>query len=256
MAHFGKCLRCNHELHTGIISGDIRSGGLAICTHCGWYESKAQEKANIKTENRAIVAMAITAVAVLALTAHMISWGGYAFSSPLLKIGQWTRTLGTQGYIELSEACLNLGKINCAKQALIDNYQQNRDLESLARLANIQVRNQETQSAMVTYAAYFNANGQNGEAALSYGQLLEQAGQDSEALRMMEQAISLRPDTLPITATGAIVRILMKEGRYAEAQDRLMRFHASAENAKGYLNTELSQIQQAIKLYGSSPRRG
>ncbi len=57
---------------------------------------------------------------------------------------------------------------------------------------------------------------------------------------------------LPIAATGAIVRILMKQGQYTEARTRITEFHKSADNAKGYLNTELTQIEQAIKLYGRS----
>lgn len=252
MAHFAHCPRCNHDLHTGIISGNIQAGGLAICSHCGWFESKAQARARIKTENQTIVAMVTTTVAILLLTAHMLSWGAHAFSVPLLKVGQLTGTLGASGYNDLAQMCLDLGKLPCAKQAYIENFRKNRDLESLAKLARVQVRNQETQNAITTFAAYVNAGGRNGEAALLYGQLLEQAGQDAEALRMMELSIVSRPDSLPIAATGAIVRILMKQGRYEEAKERLVRFHESAGNAKGYLNTELSQIEQAIKLYRTS----
>lgn len=231
------------------MSGNIQAGGLAVCSHCGWYESKAQAHATIKIENQTILAMAITSVSILLLTAHMLSWGAHAFSVPFLKVGNWTGMLGTSGYNELAQMCLDLGKIPCAKNAYIENFRQNRELESLAKLARLQVRNQETQNALTTFAAYINAGGKNGEAALLYGQLLEQAGQDAEALRMMELSIASRPDSLPIAATGAIVRILMKQGRYEDARDRLLRFHDSAGNAKGYLNTELSQIEQAIKLY-------
>lgn len=249
MAHYSQCPRCNHSLHTGIISGNIQAGGLAVCTHCGWYESQAQARARIKSENQTIVAMVTTTITILALTAHMLSWGAHAFSIPALKVGQWTGMLSKQGYNELAQVCADLGKLACARDAYVENFRGNRDIEALAKLARLQLRNQETQTAMSTFATYINAGGRSGEAALLYGQLLEQAGQDGEALRMMELSIESRPEQLPIAATGAIVRILMKQGRYEEARARLTRFHGSAGNAKGYLNTELSQIEQAIKLY-------
>jgi hypothetical protein len=254
MAHYSQCPRCNSNLHTGIMSGNIQAGGLTVCTRCGWYESKAQAKARIKSENQTIVAMITTTVAILLVTAHMLSWGAHAFSVPALKVGQWTGMLVKGGYDELAQMCADLGKLVCARDAYIENFRKNRDIEALAKLARLQLRNQETQTAMSTFATYIDAGGKNGEAALLYGQLLEQAGQDSEALRLMELSIEARPDQLPIAATGAIVRILMKQGRYEEARERLTRFHGSAGNAKGYLNTELSQIEQAIKLYRPGSR--
>ncbi len=254
MAHYSHCPRCNHDLHTGLISGNLQAGGLAVCTYCGWYESKAQARARIKSENQSIVAMVTATVSILLLTAHMLSWGAHAFSVPALKVGQWTGMLSKGGYDELAQMCTDLGKLTCARDAYIENFRKNRDLEALAKLARLQLRNQESQSAMSTFATYINAGGKNGEAALLYGQLLEQSGQDGEALRLMELSIESRPDQLPIAATGSIVRILMKQGRYEEARERLTRFHGSAGNAKGYLNTELSQIEQAIKLYRPGSR--
>ncbi|MDX9730873.1 MAG: hypothetical protein RBT63_03790 [Bdellovibrionales bacterium] len=268
MAYFGACPRCNNQLHTGIISGNIKAGGLAVCSGCGWYESHSQAKARIKTENQAIGLMAAVTVTILALSAHMLTWGTHSMTVPFLKVGQWTGMLSTQGYHQLASICTDLGKLPCATGAYIENFRKNGDNESLQKLARLQLRAQDTQGAMTTFSAYFKNVDTlrasrpgviaNGDAALLYGQLLEQNGQDSEAMRMFELSIAARSESLPIAATGAIVRIMMKQGRYEEARERLVQFHESAGNAKGYLNTELSQIEQAIKLYKdqSKSKRG
>lgn len=254
MAYFSTCPRCNSQLHTNVMSGNIQAGGLAVCTKCGWFESQSQAQARIKAENKTIGTMIGFAVGILLVSAHMLSWGGYAFSIPGLKIGQWTGMLSSQGYDELAQACVDLGKFACARTAMIENFQTHRTPEPLAKLARLQSRNQETQAAMVTFWSYFKSGGKDGEAAVLYGQLLEQAGQDAEALKMLELSIASRPESLPIAATGAIVRIMMKQGRYEEARERIKLFHESAGNAKGYLNTELAQIEQAIKLYRPSSK--
>jgi tetratricopeptide (TPR) repeat protein len=236
------------------MSGNIHSGGLAVCSKCGWFESQSQAKARIKAENQTITIMIAFAVSLLLVSAHMVSWGGHAFSIPGLKIAQWTGLLSAGGYEELAQDCIDLNKYSCARTAYIESFQINRSPEPLAKLARLQVRMQETQAGMATFGTYFKNGGKDGEAALLYGQLLEQAGQDAEAEKMLELSIASRSNMLPIAATGAIVRIMMKQGRYDEARTRIETFQASAGNAKGYLNTELAQIEQAIKMYKPSAK--
>lgn len=254
MAHFGNCPRCNSQLHTNVMSGNIKAGGLAVCSKCGWYESQAQAELRKKSENETITIMVTFAVSLLLVSAHMLSWGAHAFSVPLLKVGQWTGTLSTRGYDELAQDCIDLGKYECARTAMIENFQSHRTPEPLAKLARLQVRLQQTPQAMVTFASYFKNGGKDGDSALLYGQMLEQGGQDAEALKMLEASIVARGTQLPIAATGAIVRIMMKQGRYDDARERIEQFQASAGNAKGYLNTELAQIEAAIKAYGRHPK--
>ncbi|CAN5628514.1 hypothetical protein BH10BDE1_BH10BDE1_10010 [soil metagenome] len=254
MALFGNCPRCNSELHKNVMSGNIHAGGLAVCTKCGWFESHAQSQARVKAENQTITLMITFSLSLLLVAAHLVSWGGHAFTIPGLKVAQWTGMLSARGYDELAQDCIDLGKYACARTAFIENFQVNRTPEPLAKLARLQVRMQETQPAMATFGSYFKNGGKDGEAALLYGQLLEQAGQDADAEKMLELSIAARSTMLPIAATGAIVRIMMKQGRYDEARTRIETFQGSAGNAKGYLNTELAQIEQAIKMYRPSAK--
>lgn len=247
MSLFGSCPRCASGLHKGL-------GGFSVCSQCGWNESPNQGSARVKAENQAIKAMAITAVSLLLVMAHMLNWGAHAFSIPFLKVGQWTSLLSPQGYDELAQAYIDQGKYPGARTAYIDSFRTHRSAEPLAKLARLQVRLQDTQAAMATFQAYFQNGGKDGEAALLYGQLLEQGGQDNEAIKLFELSITLRPDQLPIAATGALVRIFMKQGRYIEAHEKLTAFQASAGNAKGYLNTELGQVEQAMAHYKLKPR--
>lgn len=250
MAHFGNCPRCSSQLHKDVMSGNIKAGGLAVCSHCGWFESHSQAQARMKAENQTITIMITFTVTLLLLAAHVVSWRGHASAIPFLKLAQYTGTLSSRGYDELANVYIDLGKLPGARATLIEQYQVHRTPEPLAKLARLQVRNQETPAAMVTFSSYFKNGGKDGEAALLYGQLLEQqGGQDAEAIKMFELSIASRPQQLPIAATGAIARIMIKQGRYEEAQDLITKFQESAGNAKGYLNTELAQIEQAIKLY-------
>lgn len=239
------CPRCGDALHRDV----SMHGGLFICTSCGWTESLSEKRRDDRVEKQTVGGMIVGVALFTALALHTFVWGSHAFSIPFYKIGQLAGMLSVEGYDRLADICMDVRKYACARQAYVDSYRQTQSPDSLTKLARLQVRMQENPSAMVTLTTYFRAGGTDGEAAILLGQLLEQSGQDSEAMRMYEKSIELRPDQLPVSATGAIVRILMRQGRYEEALSRLSTFHTSAGNAKGYLNTELQQVEQAIQLY-------
>lgn len=248
----GFCPRCNQE-----IPSERYVTGFAIC-ECGWFDGAPEQKARSATEKKTITAMVVAAVLFTALYGHMLNWGAYAFEIPFVKIQQLTGTLSKQGYEELADACVHLNKWSCAQDTYMDLYKQTRDPEGLARLAHLQVRLQDRNAALSSYAAYFRAQGRNGEAALEYAKLLEESGNTEMAFQYYEASIQMRPQILPVSATTAIVRLYMKQGRYQEAYDRILAFHSSAGNAKGYLNTELAQLEEYFGAHGggSKSRKG
>lgn len=232
----GFCPQCN-----SLLNQENYSTGHAICG-CGWFDKAVVEQATKRYEKRAISYMA-AAVIVMALGfGHMLNWGAYAFSIPLIKVQKITGTLSKEGYHELAQACIAMNKWSCAKDTYIDLYKRTGDSSSLKDLAHLQTLLKDPKAAMSTYASYFQVGGRDGEAALEYAGLLEVQGYLPDAYKYYEFSIAARPETLPVEATKGIVRMLIKEGRYNEARERILAFHESAGNAKGFLNTELSQL--------------
>ncbi len=230
------CPRCQRDLGT-----DSLKTGSAICK-CGWYDDGSNGADQKKTEKRAIAALA-TAAFIMALGyGHLLNWGTYAVAIPFVKIQQLTGTLSVEGYENLAEHCIALNKWKCAENAYIDLYKSKNNLEALAKLGSMEARLDRPEQALQFYAIYASKGGQDNRALLNYGTLLENAGRTKEAFAVFEAAIAAHPEVLPVQATTAIVRMLIKEGRDDEAKQRIIAFHKSAGNANGYLNTELSQL--------------
>lgn len=240
----GFCPQCNSE-----IPAERQANGFAVCS-CGWFDGSTGEKSRKQNEKKAIFGLIGSAVVLVALWGHLLNWGPYAFSIPFTKIAQLTGTLSKEGYQDLAEACIRLNKWSCAQEAYLDLYRDSHDPEGIADLAHFQVRLKEYPAAMSTYASYFKAGGKNGEAALEYAHLLEESNQADMAFKYYEASIQMRPQILPINATTAIVRLLMKQGKYEDAYQRILDFHASAGNANGYLNTELAQLEAWMASQG------
>lgn len=242
----GTCPICSQP-----IPRERLSEGTVVCP-CGWTDPSMTYKAEDAMEKKNIITLIVAALILAGGYAHLVNWGSYATSIPFTKVAQLTGMLSKEGYQNLAQACIELNKWNCAKDAFLDLYRSKKDVEGLSGLAYLQTRLLETDAASATFASYFKVGGKDGLSALRYAKLLEEKGQIDEALKYYELSVTARPLDLPVQATTAIVRLLMKQGRYEDALARITEFHESAGNAKGYLNTELAQLEQ---FFAAQPKK-
>ncbi len=240
------CPACAAEL-----SKENLEMGIAVC-RCGWTSGDTVDLHRKQEEKKAITAMSSVAVLILLLFVHVMNWGSYSSTVPFLQIGQMVGMLSDQGYKDYITISLKLGKFEKAESLAISRVKSTRNIEALADLGRLQTALGKQDVAMSSYSQYFSSGGKSGDAAVQYGQLLEAAGQDGEALKMYDISVLSRPEVLPIQATAGIVRILYKQGRYEEAYGRVVDFHNSAGNAKGFLNTELALVEKALEVTKSS----
>jgi tetratricopeptide (TPR) repeat protein len=241
------CPRCKAELN------DARNfNGTAICS-CGWIDPRAARVHQHQQEIKIIKLMVLVAFIMAGIYAHLLSWGAYATDIPLLKVSQMTGLLSNDGYREIAKACIDLNKYDCAKDAYSELYNEKHDVQALNDLAWLENQLGESTNAIATYKAYFTAGGKDLEAFTQYGFLLETSGQSEEAAKVYENGIANSGNSLPVKATTGLVHLLIKEGKYNEALERINTFHASAGNAEGYLNNEKTQLEEALSKQAKSP---
>lgn len=249
MAFYGSCPQCAQE-----VSQDRFINGVAIC-ECGWTDNSRDLLLDRKNEMKKVKTLFATAAILVGLYAHLLSWGSYAVEIPFAKIGQITGMLSRDGYTELADACIQLNKWECAKDAYTDLYTSKRDLNGLAQRASLELRLGETQNALASYAQFFAAGGKNADASYQYGFLLENAGRQEDAMKAYEFGVANAGDRLPVKATTGLVQLLIKQGRYDEALSRITAFHESAGNATGYLNTEQAQLESVLSQQAKSTKK-
>ena len=185
-----------------------------------------------------------------------MNWGNYALEIPFVKVAQLIGMLSPSGYTELAEVCVNLAKFDCAKGADLDMFEKTGDLRGLEALAKLQMRLGENQNALSTSARYFRSGGKSAETGLNYGRLLLASGQSEMAIQYFDFAIANSGDVLPVQATTEKVRLMIKLGKYDQALASIESFYQSAGNAKGYLNTEHTQLEDYMSKQAKSTGRG
>lgn len=238
MENGGYCPMCDVE-----IPRDHQNSTEIVVCRCGWHDESLAGAIEVQTEKKNIRLIAFSFLSLFFVLIHFISWGSYSFSIPFVKLQKMIGTLSTEGYVDLAKTCIRLGKMDCAEDAYRSLYSTSKKVQALAELAKLQMRLGKNKDATHTFAEYVRAGGRNGDALSYYGRALESEKRFADALKVYERSIAARPKTLSVHAVSGIVRILMKNGRYSEARKRIVAFHKSSGNAKGYLNSELAQLE-------------
>lgn len=244
MQNFRICPQCDQHLTSE------NHVGIFLCS-CGWSD-RASELAAKKTleRNTSVYLMASMAVLIMAFS-HVVSWGGYSLSAPVLKIGKLAGLLSVEGYDRLAEACLATGRFECAQGAYLRSFEESKQTGELLKLAKLQMRLGENVKSRDTYLQYFKVGGKDQRAMVKLGNLLESEKNYAKALKTYQQAylatLKASKSELPVEAMSGIVRVLMKQGRHREVYARIIKFHNSSETAKGYLNAELAQVREVIR---------
>ncbi len=229
------CPKCNSKTAFG-----------QVCI-CG-YGTQDSLVTLVEKNNRTIYSAYVVFSLILILSyMHILNWGPFALEVPALKAQHYLGVLNSKGYSKLAQACVARGKEQCAKQAYIDMFNRTKDVEALALLAQIETRTHEPEVAAKTYEAYYKKGGKNPRVALQYALLLEQLHKYDASIHYFRLSIQQNPDTLAVFATGELLRILMAQQKYTKAQSLIESFWASAENAKGYFNTEAAQLKKYVR---------
>jgi tetratricopeptide (TPR) repeat protein len=223
---------------------------LSSCV-VSWLDRQA-EKATLRANDRKTIKGLLAFAAVMCATyVHMVNWGGDSISIVALRIRQATSTLSARGYGDLAQACVNANNWGCADNAYTQMFKVSKDPADLNKHASFLVALKRYDDAMNVFSTYFKEGGSDGGAMLEYARLLETKSKDDDALRFYVRSVKARPELLSVNAESGIVRILMKQGKYKQALRRIQAFHESAGNAKGYLNTELEQLQRRMGTVAS-----
>jgi tetratricopeptide (TPR) repeat protein len=180
------------------------------------------------------------------LFAHLATWGSYPIAGPILKAKQALGISPRATNLELASICIDLQNWDCAKSAYYNLYHSG-DTTGLIHLGRLQMRLKETDAAYITFDRYFQVDGRDITAARDFGKILEDKGQNTLSLQYFEKSIDPNSTTLPIHATGGIIRVLMKQGMHDEAYQRILDFHELADNAKGYFIPEFEKLQTLVK---------
>ncbi len=234
------CPQCSSEL-----TSDYETGSR-ICG-CGFTENHALTQVYEKRDRNMIKIYAITSALVLVFYTHVMSWGSYAAPIPFLKVSQWTGLATPKTYQTIVDACVQQNKWNCVQNTYLSWYKSTGDVETIASLGHFRTQLKDFAGAAKAYESYYNIGGKNPQVAIQYALVLEKNNDLDNALKYLNLSITQSPpDKLPAQATGEIVQILIKQQKPEEAREAIVAFWQSAENAKGYFNTEYDAITKAL----------
>ena len=220
--------------------------GTSVCS-CGYTNNQALTEVFEKRDRHMIKVYTVVGLMVIGLYMHFMSWGSYATQIPFLKVSQLIGTATPKTYQTIIDACVQQNKWGCVESTYLSWYKSTGDTETIASLGKFRTQLKDLAGAAKAYESYYKIGGKNPTIAIQYGMVLEKNNDLDNALKYFSLAISQSdPAKLPAQATGEIVQILIKQQKPGEAREAIVAFWASAENAKGYFNTEYDAITKVL----------
>ncbi len=216
---------------------------------CGFGSPDPMRLLGLRLNQHLVYIYSVLSIAVLLLAFESHVWGGYVFEIPVLKTRQMLSHLDAKGYERIVEICKKRAQISCVKKTYKEMYVEKRQLEALAGLAEFEVQLHENDAALANFNSYFLMGGKNPKVALQYALALEQLptlANLEKAIQYLKLSIAQNPEKLSSLATQELLRILVSQQKYEDAQSLIHHFWASAENAKGYFNKEATQIGKIL----------
>ncbi len=237
----GTCPKCGSEL-----SQDRYINGNPIC-QCGWSHNRAAKIKETQWQHKVFKSYGVFSVVLMAFFVYALQWGGYVYKMPLIQLARVVGAITPAGLQEYIQACLALGKFDKAQEAYIELFQKTQNPEVASQLAQLQTRLGDLDGAIKTYEFYLKTGGKDATTIFHYAEILERRGDIAGATKYYQASLDAKPDVLNVSAHAGLVRILMNQKKWTEAYEYIAKFQSTSEQAKGYLNTELMQLEKQIE---------
>ena len=121
------------------------------------------------------------------------------------------------------------------------------DLNNYVRLAKFQFSRGKFLESVETYRRYFAAGKNSLDSRYDYARALAEAGQIDEAVKNFEYVLKAKPGVRQVTVLQKYVAMLVKAGRYEQAQHVIERVRHQDSTAANFMDTEYKVITERKK---------
>ena len=192
--------------------------------------------------------MSVAAVALLLLAYHFSNWGSHSFSIVFLKTAQAMNVASADQYQDLQKICYDLKRYDCVEGAFRSQHASFEDVESLKKLALLQMRRGKEKVALRTYQQYFDNFSKeklDAQSLFNYAKLLSSTGNKEQALEYYSKIINRNKNTFPLNAVRNKIEILVQLDRLNEAKGLIRRYRALGKDDV-YVTQEMNDIEKQI----------
>ncbi len=212
-----------------------------VCNGCGYILFSHEREEFASYENRSLIVVCLTAVAIVLGFIHMANWGSYSLEVIPIKISMMTGTSTNSIDERMAEICTKMLKLDCVEQmygkiAL-------RDTKGWNRLGQLQFNRNKFAEANKSFAIYFGKGGKDLDAAFYYARALANAGRIDESAKHFERILAAKPQIFQITVAQTYVKILVDNGRLEQALKVISNQRKKGENTSRFMESEYRLIR-------------
>lgn len=240
MNRYGICPVCGSH-----IAEDRHDNGWVLC-ECGWLGSKNAEKFERDTQKKSVAWIMSVSFIILTGFMHSARWGNDALTIVPYQVKSLLSIAGQDSLLAYSDMAFEHRHYELSEKLLSKWAEKENTPEAWEKLAILRTQMKEYNSAVLAFDKYYQTEGNNPLTMFHYAKVLQELDRDDLAEKIYVHIVGLDPESYQRTVVEELVRLLINQQRFEDAQNILTQLSKPNMELPSHLIRQKEFVEQLL----------
>ncbi len=240
MTRYGICPVCGSH-----ISEDRHENGWVLC-ECGWLGSHNTEKYESDTQKKSVLWIMSVSVIILVGFMHSTRWGNDALTVIPYQVKNILAIADQPTTLVYSEIAFKHRHYELSEKLVSKWAEKENTPEAWEKLAVLRTQMKSYNSAVIAFERYYQLEGKNPLTMFQYAKVLQELDRNDLAEQIYVHIVGLDPETYQRTVVEELVRLLINQQRFKDAQNILTQLSKPNMELPSHLIRQKEFVEQLL----------
>lgn len=240
MTRYGICPVCGSH-----IPEDRHDNGWVLC-ECGWLGSTNTEKYERETQKRSILWIMSVSIFILVGFMHSTRWGNDSINIAPYQVQNLLSIADQNTLITYSDYAFKHRQYELSESLMSKWAEKENTPEAWEKLALLRAQMKNYTEAVYAFDKYYQTEGNNPLTMFHYAKVLQELERDDLAEKIYVHIVGLDPDTYQRTVVEELVRLLINQQRFKDAQNILTQLSKPNMDLPSHLIRQKEFVEQLL----------
>lgn len=241
MTRYGICPVCGSHI------AEHRHDSNWVLCECGWFGSNQTQKFERETQKRAITYMLSISIFIVLGFFHSTQWGNDSFSVLPLQAKSVLSIADSASLLAYAEMSIEHRHYEKGEALLSKWAEKENSAEAWEKLALLRSQMKEYHAAVLAFDKYHQAEGNNPLTLFQYAKVLQELEREDLAEKIYIHIVGLDPETYQRTVVEELVRLLINQQRFEDAQSILAQLSKPNMELPSHLIRQKEFVEQLLQ---------
>lgn len=241
MTRYGICPVCGSH-----ISEHRHDSNWVLC-ECGWFGSNNAQKFERETQKKSITWILSVSIFIVFGFFHSTKWGNDSLSVVPLQVKSLFSIANSNDLLAYAEMAIQHKHYDKGEAIMSKWAERENTPEAWEKLALLRAQMHEYHAAVLAFDKYYHTQGNNPLTLFHYAKVLQELEREDLAEKIYIHIVGLDPDTYQRTVVEELVRLLINQQRFEDAQSILAQLSKPNMELPSHLIRQKEFVEQLIQ---------